>query len=115
MPKCATGNESVSFVFLLNNPNIRLQIDIWVTNNICLLVFLYLCINLYIKRQSGSEKYGHIKKVLNGYSAESILIVHGNQGRFPLLTGRIKHFYSHLNKLIRPKYLKRLLQRIKNS
>ncbi|WNC71204.1 nucleotidyltransferase family protein [Thalassotalea psychrophila] len=73
------------------------------------------CINLYVKRQSGSEKYGHIKKVLNGYGAESILIVYGNKGRFPLLVGRLKHFYHHLNKLIRPKYVKRLIQRIKNS
>ncbi|MEW6996630.1 nucleotidyltransferase family protein [Colwelliaceae bacterium BS250] len=71
------------------------------------------CINLYVKRQSSANKYGHLVAVLKGYSKETIELNYGNKGSFPLLTGRFKHFKRHLYMLTTPKYLKRFLSKVK--
>lgn len=68
------------------------------------------CINLYIKKQANKFTFYRLKNVLTGYNKETILALYGELGLFPLLRGRMKHFKRHMQMIITPKYLKRLIQ-----
>lgn len=72
------------------------------------------CIAQYTERQGTTKKFSYIKTVLMRYSRGEITDAYGKQGRYPVLIGRLKHFISHIQKLTKIIYLKRLWQRMMN-
>jgi hypothetical protein len=69
------------------------------------------CIDLYTKTQGDNLKFGYFLQVFRGYQKQTIIDLYGNNGRYPILFGRLKHFKRHLHLLFTPKFLTRFIKR----
>jgi hypothetical protein len=61
--------------------------------------------------QGYEPKFNYLKRVFRGYRKQTIVDLYGTNSRFPLLSGRIKHFIRHVQMLIKPKFLTRFIKR----
>lgn len=65
----------------------------------------------FIKTQGDEPKFNYLKKVLRGYSRQTIIDLYGESGKFPLLFGRIKHLKRHAKMLLTSRFLTRFINR----
>ncbi|WP_160173518.1 nucleotidyltransferase family protein [Thalassotalea sp. ND16A] len=72
------------------------------------------CINLYVKRQQPSKRFAHLLAIIKGYSHENIKTMYGESGKYPMLSGRLKHLKRHLTMLSKPRYLAHFINLFKN-
>jgi hypothetical protein len=65
--------------------------------------------------QGHEPKFNYLKRVFRGYRKQTIIDLYGKKGKFPLLSGRLKHLKRHTQMLLKPRYLTRFIKRNFNS
>ncbi|KGJ94216.1 nucleotidyltransferase family protein [Thalassotalea sp. ND16A] len=70
------------------------------------------CISKYVKRQNPNKRFAHLFAVISRYGDAGIKEHYGDAGRYPLLTGRLKHIKKHINMAVQPKQLSKFIKRV---
>jgi hypothetical protein len=68
-------------------------------------------LELFIKTQGDDPKFSYSRKLIRGYRRKNIIDLYGKNGKFPLLSGRIKHLKRHIQMLFMPIFLTRFIKR----
>lgn len=71
-----------------------------------------LCLNKYEDNQGVISLLDSITHVFSGYNKETILIMYGSSGHFPLLKGRVQHLGRHLKMIFNRKAVKKFFNRL---
>ncbi|MGJ8681685.1 nucleotidyltransferase family protein [Paraglaciecola sp.] len=69
------------------------------------------CLDRYVKTQGDNPKFSYLLQVFRGYEKQTIIDLYGNNGRYPIIFGRLKHFKRHLHLLFTPKFITRFVKR----
>ncbi|WOH38995.1 nucleotidyltransferase family protein [Thalassotalea fonticola] len=104
--------ESLSALLYAANKYLKLTTAITCTDDKQAVSHVNTCIKQYVKRQSAHKRFSHLFTVIKGYGKESIKVSYGDDGHFPVFTGRIKRMKRHLSMLTKPKYLSRFIKKV---
>lgn len=63
--------------------------------------YLSRCLRQYLANQGLESKSHRVRNIIKGYRRQSIISLYGNEGVWPILSGRLKHAKRHIGLLFR--------------